>query len=110
MKNYSEAREFLTACCREGQKLATLGKADVDELVITAVMSPIEPGRPAMARMLVVAKNETLGGALLMDRRKRFSDFPEGFPCLRFDPPIIDPDWPERPEIRDDDHDRLCGY
>jgi hypothetical protein len=107
MDDYTEAREYLERVRKDNQALTTLAEAERDELVIVAVQSKVTPDRPASLRVLVVDKNETLGGALLMDNRHQFSDFPIGFPCLRFDPAIIYENWPERHEIPEDDPDHL---
>lgn len=110
MDDFIEAREYLKRVCKEDQTLATLADAGRDELVIVAVQSKVTPDKPASLRVLVADKNETLGGVLLQDHRHGFSDFPIGFPCLRFNPPIIDENWPERREIPEDDPDHLYNY
>jgi hypothetical protein len=111
MEDYSEAREFLESHLEAGKTLATLIQAERDEIVITAVSSEgDEPRRPLTKRVLVADKNETLKGVLLKGLDGKFSDFPADFPCLRFDPPFIDQDWPDRPEPIDDDLDHPCNY
>ena len=98
MGDYSDAMEFLMSRAEPYQTLATLGKANLDEIVIAAEKLLKDPTRPLPGCVQIMAKNETFGSVLLQNRQGKFSEFPADFPCLRFNPPFIDGNWLCRPK------------